>query len=262
MYVPNYGGNTVDVVDLATLTVIASIPGFALPFAVTVRPDGLIAYVSSNADGTVRAISTATNTVISTYSGLSSPYTVAVAPNDLSLYIASNGIGTVSFLPGVTGLFPNQGPTGGGTPVTILGTHLTGTTAVHFGTRLATNVVVVNDNEITAVSPSGQGVAAVTVTTPGGTSNPVPFYYIQPPHILTLTPASGSVTGGTTVTVTGLNLSTAAKVAFGPTAVTPTVLSDSQLTATAPPHAAGSTPVVITTCGGVADDATYTYTTP
>lgn len=48
---------------------------------------------------------------------------------------------------------PNQGSSGGGTLVTITGSSLTGTTAVRFGTRLATSVTNVSPTQVTAVSP-------------------------------------------------------------------------------------------------------------
>jgi hypothetical protein len=54
--------------------------------------------------------------------------------------------------------------------VTITGTNFTGATAVHFGTKAATGVVVVNATTITATSPAGTGTVNVTVTTPNGTS--------------------------------------------------------------------------------------------
>ena len=53
-------------------------------------------------------------------------------------------------LPTVTSVTPSTGSTSGGTPVTIDGSGFTGATAVDFGTNAATNVVVVNDGEITA----------------------------------------------------------------------------------------------------------------
>lgn len=258
MYVPNYGGNTVDVVDLRTNTVVASIPGFSLPFMIVIGASRL-AYIANQGDRTVRVIDTNTNKLVSTYGGLYVPHFLTIAPNNLNVYVSNHGNSTISILAGLSGLIPNQGPTGGGTPVTIIGSHLTGATAVRFGSRPATQVVVVSDNEITAVTPAGQGVVNVTVTTPGGTSNPVPFYYILPPRVISLIPDSGTAAGGTTVTINGLNLATASEVTFGTTATTPTVLSDSQLTVTAPPHAVGAVPVVVTTIGGLADDATYTY---
>ena len=69
---------------------------------------------------------------------------------------------------------PNQGPTTGGTSVTITGVGFTGVTAVHFGTVPATSFHFVSDTTITAVSPPGTGRVAVNVTTPAGTTSTTP----------------------------------------------------------------------------------------
>ncbi|MFF4589004.1 IPT/TIG domain-containing protein [Streptomyces sp. NPDC001388] len=154
---------------------------------------------------------------------------------------------------------PNQGSSGGGTTVTITGTNLTGTTAVRFGTRLATNVVNVSPTQVTAVSPSGTGAVGVTLTTAGGTSNPIPFYYVGAPFKQALSPTTGSTAGGETITLTGTGLSTATSVAFGANSVTPTVVSDSLITAVAPAGTAGSVGVTVTTAGGTNNGLSYTY---
>ncbi|MFC4494872.1 IPT/TIG domain-containing protein [Streptomyces ovatisporus] len=154
---------------------------------------------------------------------------------------------------------PNQGSTGGGTAVTITGTQLSGTTAVRFGNKLATGVTNVSPTEVTAVSPSGSGSVGVTVTTPGGTSNPVPFYYVGAPFKQTISPTGGSTAGGDTVTINGTGLSSATNVAFGANNAAPTVVSDSQLTVVAPAGAAGPVGVTVTTAGGVNNGLSYTY---
>ncbi|WP_046508336.1 IPT/TIG domain-containing protein [Streptomyces odonnellii] len=154
---------------------------------------------------------------------------------------------------------PNQGSSGGGTPVTITGTNLTGTTAVRFGTRLATAVTNVSPTQVTAVSPSGSGAVGVTVTTPGGTSNPIPFFYVGAPFKQSLSPTSGSTTGGETVTINGTGLSSATSVAFGANTAVPTVVSDSQITVVAPAGAAGAVSVSVTTAGGTNNGLSYTY---
>ncbi|MFJ5804213.1 IPT/TIG domain-containing protein, partial [Streptomyces decoyicus] len=155
---------------------------------------------------------------------------------------------------------PNQGPTGGGTVVTITGSNIAGTTGVMFGSKPATSFTQVSPTQVTAVSPSGTGAVGVTLTTPGGTSNPIPFYYVNAPLLTSLSVSSGPVAGGNTITVNGTGLSTATRVAFGTNTAVPTVLSDSQLTVTVPAgSAAGAVAVRVTTAGGTSNSLAYTY---
>ncbi|MEV7467590.1 IPT/TIG domain-containing protein [Streptomyces kronopolitis] len=153
---------------------------------------------------------------------------------------------------------PNQGSTGGGAAVTLTGTHLANATAVRFGTKSAT-ITANTATAVSVVTPSGAGVVDTTVSTPAGTSNPEPFYYIPPPVIVGVSPTSGPVAGGATITVTGRGLATTTSVAFGATVVTPTVVSDSQLTVVSPAHAAGVVALVVTARGGTAT-ASVTFT--
>jgi len=155
---------------------------------------------------------------------------------------------------------PNQGSTGGGTTVTITGTNLTGTTAVHFGSKLATGVTNVSPTQVTAVSPSGTGTVGVTVTTAGGTSNPTPFFYVGAPFKSGLSDTSGATAGGNTITISGTGLSTATSVQFGANSAVPTVVSDSQISVVVPAGAAaGPVGVSVTTAGGTNNGLSYTY---
>jgi hypothetical protein len=155
---------------------------------------------------------------------------------------------------------PNQGSTGGGTLVTITGTNLANTSAVTFGTKPATSVTNVSPTQVTAVSPSGTGSVGVTVTTSGGTSNPVPFFYVGAPFKSSLSPSSGALAGGNTVTINGTGLSTATSVSFGGNTATPTVVSDTALTVLVPAGAAaGPVSVSVTTAGGTNNGLSYTY---
>ena len=80
-------------------------------------------------------------------------------------------IATFETAPTVTTVSPNQGPTTGGTIVTITGTNFIGTTAVKFGANNATTFTVDSATQITATSPAGAaGTVDVRVTTPAGTS--------------------------------------------------------------------------------------------
>lgn len=155
---------------------------------------------------------------------------------------------------------PNQGSTGGGTLVTITGTNLTGTSAVHFGSKLATSVTNVSPTQVTAVSPSGSGTVGVTVTTPGGTSNPTSFFYVGAPFKSGLSDSAGPTAGGNTITVSGTGLATATSVHFGANSATPTPVSDSQITVVVPAGAGpGSVGVSVTTAGGTNNGLSYTY---
>lgn len=155
---------------------------------------------------------------------------------------------------------PNQGSTGGGTTVTITGTNLSNTSAVKFGNKPATSVTNVSPTQVTAVSPSGTGTVGVTVTTPGGTSNPVPYFYVGAPFKSSLGTSSGPLAGGNTITINGTGLSTATSVSFGAATATPTVDSDSSLSVVVPVGAAaGPVGVSVTTAGGTNNGLSYTY---
>ncbi|WP_228469243.1 IPT/TIG domain-containing protein [Paenibacillus sp. JNUCC31] len=160
--------------------------------------------------------------------------------------------------PTIASVSPASGPTTGGTTVTLTGTNLTDATAVMFGATEATSYTVNSATQITAIAPAGSaGTVDVTVTTLGGTSTTSAadqYTYIAAiaaPTIANVSPASGPTTGGTTVTLTGTNLTDATAVMFGATEATSyTVNSATQITAIAPAGSAGTVDVTVTTPGG------------
>ena len=87
---------------------------------------------------------------------------------------------------------------------------------------------------------------------------------LPPPTIASVVPGSGTTLGGTSVTITGTNLTGATAVTFGGTAATTyTVNSSTTITATTPAHAAGAVDVAVTTPGGTATSTgAYTYVAP
>ncbi|MBC6981447.1 S-layer family protein, partial [Caulobacter sp. 17J80-11] len=71
------------------------------------------------------------------------------------------------------------------------------------------------------------------------------------PTVTSISPTAGPTSGGTTVVITGTNLSGATAVVFGATAATAyTINSATQITATAPAGSAGTVDVRVTTAGG------------
>ena len=118
---------------------------------------------------------------------------------------------TYQLPPIVTGLSPAGGSTSGDTSVTITGQHLSNITAVYFGTVRAYGYWGGSDTSVTVWSPSqASGTVDVTVQTLGGTSATSPadqFTYSQGPIITGLSPYTGPSSGGTFVTISGLNFS-------------------------------------------------------
>jgi hypothetical protein len=172
----------------------------------------------------------------------------------------SNGLPyTYAAVPTLTSISPTQGPTTGGTTVTLTGTNFTGVTAVRFGATPATGFTVNSGTQITATAPPGTGTVQVTVTTAGGTSNGLIYTYIAVPTLLSVSPAAGPVAGGTTVTLVGADLSGATAVTFGATPATSfTVVSGTQITAVAP-AGTGIVQITVTTVGGTSNGVAYTY---
>ncbi len=165
--------------------------------------------------------------------------------------------------PTITTLSPASGRLSGGTTVTITGTGLTGTSGVRFAGISATNVTVVNDTTVTAVTPAhAAGVVDVDLLTPGGLGVKASgFTYAPAPTVTLVSPGSGGVGGGTSVTITGTNLIGTTVVTFGNDAATSvTVVDATTVTAVTPAHAAGSVDVAVTTPSGTnhKDDA-FTY---
>ena len=157
--------------------------------------------------------------------------------------------------PTITAISPTGGPIAGGKSVIITGTNLTAASSVKFGSTNATSYTVNSATQITAVSPAGSaGAVDVTVTTAGGTSatsSADQFTYVAPPTISALSPYNGPIAGGTSVVITGTNLTTASAVKFGSTNATSyTVNSATQITAVSPAGSAGVVDVTVTTTGG------------
>ena len=171
-------------------------------------------------------------------------------------------------VPTITKVDPASGSTAGGTTVTITGTNLDDTSAVEFGAANATTFKLESASEIIATSPPGSGTVDVTATTVGGTTaagSADHFSYVPPPNVTSVNPTQGSTAGGTTVTITGTNLTGATAVKFGAANATSfNVESATEIIATSPPGS-GAVDVTATTAGGTTTTSSadhFTYVTP
>jgi hypothetical protein len=175
---------------------------------------------------------------------------------------------TYSNAPFITDLSPASGPIGGGTIVTITGVGFTGATSVTFGGTAATTYTVNSSTQITATAPAhSAGTVNVVITGPDG-SSPTDgtddnYVYGSGPVITSISPTSGPVTGGTSVTITGTGFTGATAVMFGSVAATSfTVVSDTQITAVSPAQANSVVQVSVTTPIGTSADVAadnFTY---
>ena len=177
----------------------------------------------------------------------------------------------IASTPTITALTPTSGTTSGGTTVKITGTNLFGATAVHFGATTATSFTVTSPTIVHAKTKAHvAGAVKVQVTTAGGTATSGTsheFTFIAPtPTITSLTPTSGTTSGGTTVTITGTGFIGATAVHFGATTATSfTVTSPTIVHAKTKAHVAGAVKVQVTTAGGTATSGTshkFTFIAP
>ncbi len=168
----------------------------------------------------------------------------------------------------ITDISPLSGPNIGGTSVTITGTNFTGATAVTFGGIAATSLNIVDSTTITCITPavSSDGAVGVVVTTGGGPSASFSsFTYSTSPVISSISPSSGGIAGGASVTITGINFTGATSVTFdGIAATTINVVNSTTITCITPARtSAGAVGIVVSTAGGSsAEFSSYTYITP
>jgi uncharacterized protein (TIGR03437 family) len=152
--------------------------------------------------------------------------------------------------PIITAVSPAFGSPDGGTPVIISGANFTESddTSVTFGDVPAVQVTVLGSSTITAVTPAHKaGPVNVRVTNRRGTARQSRgFTYYEPggpirqPVLGNISPASGSVLGGTTVTLTGTNFTPETAVLFGSQEAPVTFVNVNTLRAVAPAASAAS----------------------
>lgn len=155
----------------------------------------------------------------------------------------------------VQGVVPSRFDVDGGTRVTLVGEALTSVSTVAVAGVSASDVVIVDDRTLTFVAPAAAdgvaGPALVTVTRADGSAVSTDALYVVPLSIDVVTPASGSVNGGTVVTVRGRALDGVVAMTFGGIpAVDVLVVDDETLTATTPAGAAGFVDVAVVNAAG------------
>ncbi|HLF26430.1 MAG TPA: fibronectin type III domain-containing protein [Anaerolineae bacterium] len=175
--------------------------------------------------------------------------------------------------PMITSLAPISALQGNTFTLTINGSNLLNASAVNFNP--STGVTISNlsstANQVTATvslsASAATGARTVSVTTPGGTSNTLPFTVnpaIPAPSLTSLAPLSAAQGSTLSLTLNGTNLANASAINFTPsTGITISNLSSSasQVTATvmiAASATTGGRTVSVTTPGGASNTLAFT----
>jgi hypothetical protein len=147
---------------------------------------------------------------------------------------------------------PASADSTGGETVVLVGTGLSTTTDVTVGGTAATSFEVLDDNRLSIEVPAGTAGAAdvVVTTTDFGADTYVGFSYVDGLGLESVSPASGDAAGGTAVTLTGRGFVAGAVVTFGGVPATDVVVvSDTEITATAPAGSSGAVDVRVEQTG-------------
>lgn len=151
------------------------------------------------------------------------------------------GTGTLATTMAVTN---NAGVCGSGVPLPCI---IATTPAYTQGTA---DVVVTNMDPATGVIDSGSGSSTLTQG----------YTFVFAPSISNVTPSSGTVSGGNTVTIQGLNFVSGAQVLVGGQQAVVQNLTSTSITAVVSANAAGTSPVVVVNPDGQSSNSLiYTY---
>ncbi|HUB35212.1 MAG TPA: IPT/TIG domain-containing protein [Solirubrobacteraceae bacterium] len=200
--------------------------------------------------------------------------TVATAPGEDEVLVSdANGVSSggpaytyvsAPALPIVRSVSPAGGPTGGGQLVTIKGSGFQAGAKVKIG-KSAGAVDVISETEIEARTAAGEaGADEVQVSDENGRSMGGPSYTYTAgpavPIVKSVSPSSGSHTGGQLVKIKGSGFVAGSKVKIGSEAAEVQVLSEGEIKARTTATAAGEDEVVVTNANGTSSlGPLYTY---
>lgn len=166
-YVTNSESDNVSVIDIATNTVIGTIPTGDRPIGVAWSPLGTEVYVTNVNSGTVSVIDTITNTVTATIGVGTWPLGVGATPDGSRLYVSNMLSSSVSVIDTSTNMVIANIPVGGipeGLVITPDGSKV----YVPNGTGYYTSVISTATNTVIATIPTGNYAQGVAVN-PDGT---------------------------------------------------------------------------------------------
>ena len=231
---------------------------------VTITGTSFVPGASVTIGSAAKSVHVVSATEITAVTSATAPGTDEVVVSDVNG--TSSGGPSFTYLPPphVSEVAPAEGPSAGGTAVTVKGSGFLAGASVTIGSA-ATSVHVVSETELTAVtSATAPGSDEVVVADAKGTSSGGPsFTYLPPPHVSEVAPAEGPSAGGTAVTVKGSGFLAGASVTIGSAATSVHVVSETELTAVTSATAPGSDEVVVADANGASSGGPiFTYVAP
>jgi hypothetical protein len=139
--------------------------------------------------------------------------------------------------PTISSINPSSGTPNGGNLVTITGANFVNGATVKFDTSNGIGTTVNSSTSITVTAPAhAAGAVTVTVTNPDSQSGTTTYTYVNPTiSVSSVSPNTGTTSGGTAVTISGSNFQSGATVAFGArNATNVNVVNATTITATTP----------------------------
>ncbi len=213
-----------------------------------------------SADATVTSRNGTTGITVTAPAGTGSQFVTVTTAGGTS---AQNNSAVFSYVgvPTAGSITPGRGPVTGGTSVALTGTNFTNATVVLVDGN-AVPTTYVSTTEVDFVTPvHAAGSVPITVNTGSTTGTGSATFTYASPAVTNLTPTSGPITGGTSVTVTGTDLDQVNSVTVGTGTGTITSQNATTLVFTTPVDlTAGGVPVVLNGPGTNTTTAgTFTY---
>jgi len=213
---------------------------------------------------TVTASSTTSLTVTVPATSTAGLANVVILNEDAGTVSTSTAFTYIS-VPTISSISPATGTASGGTYITITGTQFATGAIVTIGGATASSTFL-NSTTIAvttaATSTAGQAHIVVLNADAGTVSTTTAFTYISAPTITNISPATGTASGGTYITITGTQFATGAVVRVGGSIASSTFLNSTTIAVTtAATSTTGLANILVTNLdtGYVSNSTSFTY---
>ncbi|MBA4150553.1 MAG: IPT/TIG domain-containing protein [Verrucomicrobia bacterium] len=160
--------------------------------------------------------------------------------------------------PSVLFLSPANGPTSGGTSITVSGENF-GTNAIVTVAGSPASITLNSHTAIQFILPAGQGVNVPVIITAGGQSSTPSLFNYDVPVIHSLSPTSGFTSGGTLITLNGSNFGTNGSVTVDGNPCVISSYTHTQIQCLTPTGTGTDRPVTVSVSGQASNSKLFTY---